>query len=191
MSSDELPTDRAAVLRLRGLTYDASLVGRSLEGAPDVEGYASLHRARVVGHGAEAFAAARAALDDWQVQRRSGLRVLADGPALRVGTVAVVHLGAARLLGGRLAVAAPTRVVAVVDDERRAGFAYGTLPGHPEAGEEAFVLTLADDGVVRFRVSAFSRPATRWARLGGPVTAYVQQRVVERYLRSLEVRGEV
>jgi uncharacterized protein (UPF0548 family) len=30
----------------------------------------------------------------------------------------------------------PCRVVYVVDEPRRAGFAYGTLPGHPEIGGE-------------------------------------------------------
>ena len=34
---------------------------------------------------------------------------------------------------------APCRVVYVIDEPDIRGFAYGTLPGHPESGEERFV----------------------------------------------------
>jgi uncharacterized protein (UPF0548 family) len=47
----------------------------------------------------------------------------------------------------------------VIDEENRRGFAYGTPPGHPEQGEEAFVVALREDGQVTFTVTAFSRPA--------------------------------
>ncbi|HEV8560641.1 MAG TPA: DUF1990 family protein [Actinophytocola sp.] len=43
---------------------------------------------------------------------------------------------------------APGRVVHVVEEEHRRGFAYGTLPGHPECGEEAFLLERHADGTV-------------------------------------------
>ena len=36
----------------------------------------------------------------------------------------------------------PARVVYVVDEPARRGFAYGTLHGHPESGEEAFLVEL-------------------------------------------------
>jgi len=38
---------------------------------------------------------------------------------------------------------------------------------------------------VSFRVTAFSRPATRLAKIAGPLGAVVQGRVTSRYLRSL------
>jgi uncharacterized protein (UPF0548 family) len=57
----------------------------------------------------------------------------------------------------------------VVDEPHRFGFAYGTLPGHPESGEEAFVIDDTDQGVV-FQIVAFSRPAAALARLGTPVS---------------------
>lgn len=40
---------------------------------------------------------------------------------------------------------APCQVVYVLDEPDRQGFAYGTLPGQPESGEEAFVIERADD----------------------------------------------
>jgi hypothetical protein len=73
----------------------------------------------------------------------------------------------------------------MVDEPRRRGFAYGTLAGHPESGEEAFMIEHHDDDTVSFKVTAFSRPATRLAKLAGPVGAVVQRQVTVRYLRSL------
>jgi uncharacterized protein (UPF0548 family) len=40
---------------------------------------------------------------------------------------------------------APCRVIYTITEPRRKGFAYGTLPGHPESGEEAFTISQCDD----------------------------------------------
>jgi uncharacterized protein (UPF0548 family) len=75
--------------------------------------------------------------------------------------------------------------VYVLDEPNRFGFAYGTLAGHPERGEESFVVSLASDRVT-FDVVAFSRPASALARFGAPVARAVQTRVTRRYLSGLE-----
>lgn len=93
----------------------------------------------------------------------------------------VLHVGL-----GRLSLRVPCRVVYVVDEPDRKGFAYGTLPGHPVSGEEAFVLERGHDGRITFTVSAFSRPATMFAKLGGPVGRTIQHMMTERYLRALD-----
>lgn len=67
----------------------------------------------------------------------------------------------------------------------RRGFAYGTLPGHPECGEERFCVEWRDDDTVALNIVAFSRPATWWARAGAPVARLVQRRITDRYLRAL------
>jgi uncharacterized protein (UPF0548 family) len=36
-------------------------------------------------------------------------------------------------------------VVWTVDEPNRIGFGYGTLQGHPESGEESFVVSREDD----------------------------------------------
>jgi uncharacterized protein (UPF0548 family) len=69
--------------------------------------------------------------------------------------------------------------------DRSWGFAYGTLPGHPEQGEEAFVVSLDPEGSVRFEIRAFSRPASRLVELSGPIGRSVQRRATEGYLASL------
>ncbi len=86
---------------------------------------------------------------------------------------------------GRLGLCAPVRVVDVVDEPTRRGFAYGTLPGHPESGEESFVVELGETGDVTLTITAVSRPASRLARLAGQVGRRVQSRITDRYLSAL------
>jgi uncharacterized protein (UPF0548 family) len=91
-----------------------------------------------------------------------------------------------RLGVGPLALRIPCRVVYVIDEPDRQGFAYGTLPGHPESGEEAFVLHREAGNRVRFVITAFSRPATRLAKLGAPVSRQLQHFMTSRYLQTLD-----
>ena len=65
------------------------------------------------------------------------------------------------------------------------GFAYGSLPGHPESGEESFLVTLRPDGDVVFTTRVFSRLASPLARLGGPVSRAVQAAALDRYVTSI------
>ena len=74
------------------------------------------------------------------------------------------------------------RIVQVVDDGDAFGFAYGTLPHHPEQGEEAFLVRRRADGSVVFEIVAFSRPATLPTRLIGPFGRWLQRRSIDRYL---------
>jgi uncharacterized protein (UPF0548 family) len=85
---------------------------------------------------------------------------------------------------GPLTVGAACRVVYVIEETDRRGFAYGTLAGHPERGESLFEVRLTADGGVRFLVTSFSTPATWWSRAGGPVTRRMQDRVTDRYVRA-------
>lgn len=80
---------------------------------------------------------------------------------------------------------APCEVVWTVLEENRVGFGYGTLPGHPESGEESFVLHRAPDGTVEFTVFAISRPALRYLRAIGPVTRWAQRLAAHLYARAL------
>jgi uncharacterized protein (UPF0548 family) len=73
----------------------------------------------------------------------------------------------------------------VVDDGDRFGFGYGTLPVHPESGEEAFVAERAPGGEVRLTIVAFSRARHPLTRLGGPVARRQQARFTDGYLDAL------
>ena len=87
---------------------------------------------------------------------------------------------------GPLSLRAPVRVVGVLDEPRRRGFAYGTLPGHPESGEESFIVSIGYDDIVTFTVQAFSRPGGMLTRVAGPVARMVQRGITDRYVRSLQ-----
>jgi uncharacterized protein (UPF0548 family) len=79
----------------------------------------------------------------------------------------------------------PTRVVYVIDEPQRKGFAYGTLPGHPERGEEAFVVERRPDDSVWLVIRAFSRPSSGFYWLGYPALRIMQAYFTRRYERAL------
>ncbi len=145
-------------------------------------GYQHLERTRTVGHGVEDFRRVSDAVMSWGVQRGAGLRVDATSGQAAKGGIVTVRLGV-----GSLAVKAPCVVVYTVDEARRRGFAYGTLPGHPERGEELFLVEHRDDDSVRLTIRAFSRPALWWSRALGPASRLVQRAVTARYLRVLDL----
>jgi uncharacterized protein (UPF0548 family) len=169
--------DPARASALRNAPFSYADVGATAAELP--AGYRAVHRRGVLER--RDFDAAVEDVTRWRVHERAGLWVAASGPATDTDTVVDMRFGV-----GPLAVRIPCRVAYVVAEPDRAGFAYGTLPGHPESGEESFVLTRLGDGRITFTITAFSRPATRLARLGGPMTRVVQDRVTDRYLRAAD-----
>jgi uncharacterized protein (UPF0548 family) len=143
-------------------------------------GYLHGEWTEVVGSGREVFERVAAAILDWVPQRSVGLRVRATGSPGEVGTVVVLTAGLPRL-GYDI----PCRVVwaSTTGDER--GYAYGTLPGHPESGEERFTVRLTGTGDVVVAIRVFSRLATPAARAVPPVSRFVQGLATRRYLSSL------
>ena len=171
---------RAADLdRLADAPFTYPEVGATRAG-PLPPGYHHGEHSAVVGSGPAALERAAAAVFGWRAQRAAGLRVRASGPAGEPGTVVVLTAGLPRF-GYDI----PCRVVWAQDDGEERGFAYGTLPGHPESGEEAFVVRLRPDGSVVFTTRVFSRLATPLARLGGPVSRAVQHAALSRYVSAI------
>lgn len=136
----------------------------------------------MLGHGDAAFAAAVERLNRWVPQRAIGAPVFPEDARPTLGTTILVEL---RL--GPFTVVVPDRVVAVVDEPGRFGFAYGTLPGHPESGEESFLITRADDDTVTGTVTVDAGLSTLAARMGAPVVYGIQRLAVARYLGALVV----
>ena len=143
-------------------------------------GYHHVERREPVGEGPAAFERAARAVLTWQMHRGAGLRVAASTPTVDPDVVVVAALG-----WPPFGLTVPCRVIYVVDTELCRGFGYGTLPGHPEHGEEAFLVELAGDGRVYLTIRAFSRPATLLSRLGGPVGRQVQRLITDRYIRAV------
>lgn len=155
------------------LTY--SEVGATA--GPPPPGYHHMGFATQIGAGQKRFDDAADAVMHWGMQRGAGLRVTASSEVVEVGAVLLVKLGFLQ---------APCRVVYVIDEPDVRGFAYGTLPGHPESGEERFVVRHDPVTAAVFaEVSAFSRPATWWSKAGGPVVTLAQRIIAKRYVRAV------
>lgn len=180
-------------------------------------GYRPISRRARIGHGDERFQWACTETMTWGIQRRTGFTVrrgelvgAADGApytpvvfddsGVPVATAPSAErgfgpdgspflvAGETAVLGLPFGIRSPVRVVYVIDEPLRRGFAYGTLPGHPEDGEEAFVVEQAADGSVWLTVTAFSRPSSRFWRAVSPALRVAQELITRRYLRSLAGR---
>jgi uncharacterized protein (UPF0548 family) len=162
-------TDLAALQ----LTYRE--VGATAGPLPD--GYHHVRKSAVIGRGRPRFEEAADTVMRWGMLRGAGVRVEPSSEVAAVGAEVLVGIGPLR---------APCRVVYVIDEPNRRGFAYGTLPGHPESGEEMFgVRYVAETDEVHAEVVAFSRHGTWWSRLGSPVTSLAQRIITQRYLSAL------
>ncbi len=113
------------------------------------------------------------------MQRSAGFEVLSDHPVAREGAAVTL-----RARFGPVRIVAPTRVVYVIDELDRRGFAYGTLPGHPESGEEVFIVERRA-GSTFVEVRAFSRPGRWFTRVGSPVARRIQRRATRQYVDSV------
>lgn len=141
-------------------------------------GYDAISESAVVGAGIAQFSLLAEGIRNWQIQRRSGIQVAADGHVREGATVALAQrFGFAAVVFG-------CRVVWTIDEPHRNGFAYGSLPGHPESGEEAFVAELEPDGAVRFRVFGFSTAGTLATAATRPLTRALTRRALRGYLRA-------
>jgi len=168
VTAPRLDPSSEAKLRAAGFTYPE--VGQTFEALPT--GYRNIERSQQLAP--DTFEAAAADLMSWRIHQRAGLDVYASSDVI-TGAVVVLRLG-----WGPVKVHAPCRVVYTIDEEQRRGFAYGTLPGHPEAGEEAFFIERDSAEAVTFTIRAFSRPATALTRTIGPVGHWVQDRITDR-----------
>lgn len=172
----QLDKSRAAELQRASFSY-AEVGATASDSLPP--GYRHLTRSRSLpGRG---FTECVEALMTWRVHEAAGLRVEASSMRAEKDAVLLMRLG---IEVASLKV--PCRVVYVLDEPSRAGFAYGTLPGHPESGEELFAVERDDAGRARIVVRAFSRPATRLARLSGPANHWAQSLIANRYLAALD-----
>lgn len=169
-----------------GLTRQVALKSADPNHWP--KGFAHVDKSIPVGRGLEVFNALAEGIMTWEIQCRAGLQVKAP-PRAAVGAHVVSGFGV-----GNLRLPVPCEVVWALEptlidgpdgkEMTMAGFGYGTLPGHPALGEEAFIAMLMDDGGVHFRLLAFSKPAGLIYTLGSPVTKLTQAGVTRSYQQA-------
>jgi uncharacterized protein (UPF0548 family) len=134
-------------------------------------GYDVDHNRVCLGQGQEVFKRACQSLRHWQMFKLGWIELLRHDTPIEVdATVAVLihHWGFYSLNA--------SRIVYVVNEERRFGFAYGTLEDHAEQGEEKFLIEWQSDGFVWYDILAFSRPRQWQARVGKPLVRILQKR---------------
>ncbi len=78
-----------------------------------------------------------------------------------------------------------TRVVYVIKEEMRFGFAYGTLPDHVECGEERFTIEFNEDESVWYDILAFSKPRHPLVRMSFPLARRLQKRFAQESLQRM------
>jgi uncharacterized protein (UPF0548 family) len=163
--------DIAPQLRVCDAPFSYSEVGATAEAdalaALAADYYVDRHRF-ALGTGRALFERARAALFAWrhfeipwlELQGATALAAQGQGVATLTCVAGLWFLN-------------PCRVVYT----EAAAFAYGTLPGHVERGEERFAVRLDSvSAQVHYEITAFSRPAALVTRLGLPFARRLQKR---------------
>ena len=161
----------AFLLAQQNETFSYAEVGYSRQQTP--RGYVADRNRIALGKGAEAFERAKSAVRNWKMFDMPWVQLCWPNTPLEPGvTVAVLisHVGFWSLNA--------CRVVYLVDEHGTSetyGFAYGTLQGHGERGEERFTVEFNSDQSVWYGLYAFSRP-NMLARLAYPYTRSLQKR---------------
>ncbi len=124
-----------------------------------------------LGSGEAMFKSAVEALKNWRQFDLGWVTAVPPGVKIEVGAEVAVK---ARAFGTwSLNV---SRIVYVIDEPRRFGFAYGTLPYHVECGEERFLVEWLPDDSVWYDILAFSHPQHPLVKLSQPLVRRLQKR---------------
>ncbi len=138
-------------------------------------GYPINHYQVRLGKGEKTFSRSQNAIQNWTMYRLDWTRLYPPGAPIVAGKVVcvVVNHGFCWSLN-------PCRIIYTLEEKgtvERFGFAFGTLPGHSEEGEERFVVEWhhADDSVW-YELLSFARPHHFLAKLGFPFVRLFQQK---------------
>jgi len=138
-------------------------------------GFAVDHTHVVLGGGESVFRAAKAAMQRGDHLRLGWVDAWSPDPRLETGQVVAIM---GRAIGAWWL--NPCRIVYRVDEtgtSSRFGFAWGTLPGHIQSGEERFLVQWDHEtDSVTYQILAFSRPNHLLSRLGYPLVRRSQKR---------------
>jgi uncharacterized protein (UPF0548 family) len=124
----------------------------------------------LIGHGEADFHKAKTSIAAWKMFPASWTNITTKSYPVEGLTVIMT----AKWLG--LPWNNPCRVLYVVNESNRYGFAYGTLPNHVEMGEELFEVSIEPNGDVYYRIVAVSKPRWWAAKLAYPIMRQLQAR---------------
>src|SRR5690349_4348434 len=127
---------RAFITAQQQSTFSYSPLEITRDPSPD-SGYTVDHNRVQLGSGAQCFDAAIKAIRQWKMFDLGWVQLFSERTPIETGaTVAVVvsHLGFWSMNA--------CRIVYVVEESEKYGFAYGTLAEHAERGEERFMVEI-------------------------------------------------
>ena len=147
-------------------------IGATRNVAPD--GYTIDHNRVQLGTGREAFERAIKAVRNWKMFDISWVNLCWENIPIEQGaTVAILahHFGFWSLNAAKI-----VYVLEETGEIEKFGFAYGTLLDHSERGEERFSVEFHQaDESVWYDLYAFSQPNRFLAKLGYPISRYLQK----------------
>jgi len=144
-------------------------------------GYNIDHNRIQLGNGEAIYRKAVEALKNWRHFELGWVTITPRGVPVEVGAVVAVK---ARAFGTWSLSA--TRIVYTIEEERRFGFAYGTLPDHVEKGEERFLVEWLPDDTVWYDILAFSHPRHPLVRLSAPLARRLQHQFARASLNRMK-----
>jgi len=137
-----------------------------------------------LGSGRDTYHVAKTALLDWQHYRFDWMSLYRPVAMCALGQDVAVVARAVGVWSTNVC-----RVVYVTDEAepiRRLAFAYGTLPGHVESGEERFQIEWHPDDSVWFEILAFSRPNHVLVYLAYPYVRRIQKQFGRDATRAMQ-----
>jgi uncharacterized protein (UPF0548 family) len=168
----EIERQIAAARRMPPFEPSLLCSDRGLKAGQVPRGFAHDKTRSRLGSGEHVLASAKRAFVRWAQFDLGWVRVANPSAAVAVGEIVAVEAFSLGLWSLNL-----SRIVETVSDANRFGFIYSTTEMHIEKGEERFLLLLdSDTGDVWYELEAVSRPRSRLARLGYPITRHFQHR---------------
>ena len=153
------------------VTYERIGATERKEATP---GYEWDEHRTLLGRGEDVFEAARDVLSQWGMLPDNWIALHSSDTPQRRGRIVVI---AVKVLFTWWLNSA--KIVYTINEYRRYGFAYGTLPAHAECGEERFLVEMDDEGRVWYRITAFSRPRHWLAKIFKNLTRRYQMRFAQ------------
>ena len=163
----------------RNLPFTYKEVGATNTTPPT--GYTVDHNRIQLGEGESTYECAVEALKNWQQFDLGWVTIVPRGVVVETGATVAVKARAFATWSLNAC-----RVVYVIDEPRRFGFAYGTLPDHVERGEERFFVEWLDDDSVWYDILAFSRPQHPIVKLSAPLARRLQKRFARESLARMK-----
>ena len=120
---------------------------------------------------------AAAGIRAWAGHEAAGIHRVPTQPTIVAGQTLAMAIPV-----GPISVSATARIIEVVDEPDRYGFTYSTLPHHPEDGEESFIIERGPNDELEMVVTAMWRGAAVANHVIPPLTRFLQNKAIGRYL---------